>query len=150
MLTIEDLWGTIEVIVFSKVFAATEDILTPEEYDDPVFINGYLNRNDDTVKVIAQNITPLAKIRMERSSNVQIQLPSDFDINRIDSIKDIMLDHPGNCAVSLSLTSENHCKVLLQLAEKVAANDEFVGDLEELLPLENIEFQYARETVSDL
>jgi len=150
MLTVEDLWGTIEVIVFSKVFAANEEILNQEEFDDPIFINGYLNRNDEVVKIIAQNITPLSKIRMERSSNVQLELPEDFETHQINSIKDLMHHHPGNCAVSLSLTSDNNCRVLMQLSEKVAASDDFVGDLEELIPLENIEFQYARGPIPDL
>ena len=148
LLTIEDLWGTIDVIVFSKVFASSEDILNQGDFDDPVFISGYLNRNDDTVKVVAQNITPLSQIREEHSSSVLIELPEDFDYSNLDGFKNIMQHHPGNCSVYLVLTSENRCKVLIQLSDNVSACDELVNDLEEVIPLENIEFQYVKETDS--
>jgi len=148
MLTVEDLWGTIDVIVFSKVFAATEDILNQEDYDDPVFITGFLNRNDEAVKVVAQKITPLQKIREDNSSNVQIELPVDCKYDNLESIKDIIHHHPGECSVSLTIKSENNCKVLMQIKEQVRVCDEFVNELEGVIPLESVEFHYARELMS--
>ncbi|MCP4755382.1 MAG: hypothetical protein GY866_31345 [Proteobacteria bacterium] len=144
ILTLEDLWGTIDVMVFSKVFETARAILDNEEFDDPVFVAGYLNTNDESVKVVVRSITTLPAIRAERSASVSIDPPADVAPAELESIKNL-IHHPGNCAVSLSLIMENACRVQIGLREKIKADERLAADLEEIVPLENLAFRYAAQ-----
>ncbi|MFH2130590.1 MAG: DNA polymerase III subunit alpha [bacterium] len=148
ILTIEDLWGSIEVMVFSKVYASVRTILEAETFDDPVFITGYINTSDESLKVVAQTITPLPEIRAQRASIAQIDLPADFRLDRLDAVKHIIQNNPGLCDVYLSLRAENNCQVRLKLNQKIAANEDFISEIEEIVPLEKIRFYYRSESAA--
>ncbi|MBU2513076.1 DNA polymerase III subunit alpha [bacterium] len=142
-LTVEDLWGTMEVLVFSNTFKAVTDILEPEEYDNPVLISGYIKNDDDSRKLIAQSIKSIPDIRAAHSSCVNIKLPRDFKEDRLERVRALINRYPGDCSIVLTLRTENSCAVDIRLRERVLANEEFVNDLEEIIPLENLLFQYS-------
>jgi DNA polymerase-3 subunit alpha len=143
ILTVEDLWGTIDVMVFSKTYATATAILDAEEFDDPILITGYAKNDNDTTKIIARQIHSLPDIRAKQSSELQIKLPSDFHQTNLEKLRNLFLHYPGNCAVSLSIVTANSCEVHIQLEEKINACDQFVTDMEEILPLENLFFRYS-------
>ncbi|NQU66080.1 MAG: DNA polymerase III subunit alpha, partial [SAR324 cluster bacterium] len=109
ILTIEDMWGSIEVMIFSKVFATVSTFLESENFDDPVFITGYINANDDTLKVVGQTISSLAEIRAQRSAYMQIDLPANFLFDRLEALKNLVQNNPGRCDVYLSTLTKNNC-----------------------------------------
>lgn len=140
ILTIEDLWGSIEVMVFSKVFAASQSIMNAEYFDNPVLITGYVNKDKELLKVIAKSITPLPEIRAEQSSSVEIHLPLEAENDELEAIRKILALYPGNCKVGISTRTGNNCQVLIQLQEKIKPSEQFVDELEEIVPLENLFF----------
>ncbi|MCP4753238.1 MAG: hypothetical protein GY866_20295, partial [Proteobacteria bacterium] len=95
--------------------------------------------------VVARSITTLPAIRAERSASVSIDLPADIAPAETESIKNLIHHHPGNCAVSLSLVTENACRVQIGLRKKIKADERLVADLEEIVPLENLAFRYAAQ-----
>ncbi|MCP4755602.1 MAG: hypothetical protein GY866_32465, partial [Proteobacteria bacterium] len=97
------------------------------------------------VKVVARSITTLPAIRAERSASVSIDLPADVAPAELESIKNLIHHHPGNCSVSLSLVTENACRVQIGLREKIKADEQLVADLEEIVPLESLAFRYAAQ-----
>ena len=142
ILTIEDLWGTIEVMVFSKTFKKVGALLESEDFDDPILITGYINTNDESLKIIAQDIQSIPAIRAERSSIIKIRLPSECNENQLQEIKELIAKNPGDCKITISLKTENRCNVNINLENKVLTDEQFVDELEELVPLENIVFKY--------
>ncbi len=148
MLTVEDLWGTIEVLAFAKIFKEASEILNAETFDDPVLITGYIKFDDESRRLVAQSIKSVPKIRAERSALVEIKLPRGIVDDALESIRQMIQKHPGNCPVMLSLKSENNCLVDINLQEKVQADEAFVDDLEELLPLENLVFHYSSDMLA--
>ncbi len=148
MFTLEDLWGTIEVLVFAKTFKTAANILDTEDFDDPVFITGYIKNDDESRRVIAQEIVSIPTIRAEKSTDIRIVLPTDFDTQKLEAIKYLVHQFPGQCSVNLWLKSENSCRIKIQLQEKIIANEEFINELEEIIPLENLTFQYSAQTAT--
>lgn len=143
VLTVEDLWGSIEVMAFSKAFQAAAEILEAEENDDPILITGSVKNDDETCRIFANTIASIPMIRAERSASVQINLPSDVSDQKLHAVRSLIEQHPGECAVELVLITNDHCQVDLQLAQKILAGEDFVNDLEEIIPLEHIRFKYA-------
>ena len=63
---VRDFWGTIDVMVFSKVFSGAESILRKGGKSAPILISGYANTdNDDQLKIIAQKIEILEELFAE-------------------------------------------------------------------------------------
>lgn len=145
ILTLEDLWGSIEVMVFSKVFATVQSFLESGSFDDPILVTGYVNSNDDTLKVVAQTITPLPVIRAERATSMQIDLPASTRPDRLNAVRQVIESNQGGCRVFLSVVSENNCRVRVKLNRGVDANEDFVNEMEDLIPLENLQFNYRSE-----
>jgi DNA polymerase-3 subunit alpha len=57
--TLEDLKGSAEVIVFSDVYAASQEIIKMEK---PFFVIGQVDTDGETVKIIARQIIPLESV----------------------------------------------------------------------------------------
>ncbi len=142
-LTVEDLWGTLDVLVFSNSFKTATEILEPEEYDNPVLISGYIKNDDESRKLIAQTIRSIPEIRAAHSSCVNIKFPRNLAENELERVKALIERYPGDCSIMLTLRTENSCAVDIRLKERVQANEDFVNDMEEIFPLENLLFQYS-------
>jgi DNA polymerase III subunit alpha len=142
ILTVEDLWGTIEVMVFSRAYNEVRELLEKEDHDDPVLIDGHISHGDDTPRVVAQSIAALPSIRADRSTTIQIKLPQTTDPERLQAIKKLIGRHPGHCSVQFALHTTNRCRVTVGLKEKVKASEAFVDELESFLPIEHFRFQY--------
>lgn len=145
MLTVEDLWGSIEVLAFAKIFKKSADILEAEAFDDPVLISGYIKNDDESRRLVAQSIRSIPKIRAELSSRIEIRLPDNDALEKLNYIKGLIHNHPGECSISMTLETDNQCKVNIDLEEKILADEDFIDEMEEIIPLENLIFHYNTE-----
>ena len=146
ILTLEDLWGTIEVLVFPKTFEAFQDLLNQEELDDPVFISGYINssKEDSSVNIVADEIISLPLLRCENTKRMNIGLPAEADEKMLQTIKDKMDKYPGDCKINLNLETEENCRINIAIPQTVVVSEELINELEEILPVDNFSFQYAK------
>ena len=69
--TIEDLHGAVEVTVFSRVFAAASDLLAE---DRTVLVQGQVQKDEQSVKLIAETIIPLEKAEEHWTASVHLSL----------------------------------------------------------------------------
>jgi DNA polymerase-3 subunit alpha len=143
-LTVEDLWGSMDVTVFAKTYKAAASILDPENFDDPVLISGYIKNEDDSRTLIAQSIVSIPRIRAEQCTQVNFLLPDTLSDKELETIKLIVERHPGACQVELFVQTQNKCRVRIWLSDKINPGEEFVSDLEEVLPLKNLLFLYSK------
>ncbi|MDR3564015.1 MAG: DNA polymerase III subunit alpha [Negativicutes bacterium] len=72
---LEDFTGQVEVVVFARIFEKTSRLLL---VDTPVVVSGRLNISDETVKVIADNISPF-----DAASEVRLKLHSHQETPQI-------------------------------------------------------------------
>ncbi len=131
--TLEDMTGSIEVLVFPKVMEKSLPFLTDDRI---VQVIGRLSDKDEEFKLIADEIKELpsddlynmALSEMERSKQVVIHMQSLANMEALNKIKDILQKHPGNVQVFLSVGSGRLAKKI-KTQSQVAMSNELMAEL---------------------
>jgi DNA polymerase-3 subunit alpha len=131
--TLEDLQGTVEVIVFPDLFKTVGDLIAPERL---IRITGTIDRGDKGTKIRGTKIEPLADVQAQTIKRIHIRLPANPDVKeRLPRLLDVFKRHPGTTAVSLTFRTESALEAetapLPHLT--VSATEHFVADVEEVL-----------------
>jgi DNA polymerase-3 subunit alpha len=103
---LEDLTGTVEVIVFPRIYREKAGILTP---DVSVLVRGRVNfsTRDDEVKIIAENLSGLGEsVHTANSGSLCIKVPGTEDERYLKNIQDILQCYPGRASVYLMFESK--------------------------------------------
>ncbi len=128
-ITIEDLYGTVEVIVFPKDYERVRDMLNPES---KLFVRGRVNMEEDRGgKLICQKIIPFDQIPCE----LWIRFPdiAAFEAEE-ERLYQILLPFDGKDAICIYATKEKQLKRLPQSksvdARKIMAQNilSYLGD----------------------
>jgi DNA polymerase-3 subunit alpha len=132
-LTVEDLHGTVEVIVFPDVYKTVQEWIAPEGL---IRVTGIIDRGDKGTKLRAAKIEPLAEVQKRAVKQVRIRLSDRPDaLDQLLRLREVFQRHPGEAAVSLSLQMdaalEAETAPLPNLT--VAPSEHFVSDIEEVL-----------------
>ncbi len=91
---LEDLDGQIEVLVFPRAFEECQNLL---EVDRAVLINGKCEVEEENVKVIGDQVTPLDAMREARADAVQIKLDGVLlDEEMVDRVRAMIEAHKGS------------------------------------------------------
>jgi DNA polymerase-3 subunit alpha len=132
-LTLEDLQGVVEVIVFPDLYKNAADLIVPERL---VRVTGTVDRGDKGTKIRGSKIEPLADVQAQTIKRVHIRLKGHPDVmEQLPRLREVFLRHPGPTTVSLTLrmdpTLEAETAPLPQLT--VTPSERFVEDVEEVL-----------------
>ncbi|MFS8501574.1 MAG: OB-fold nucleic acid binding domain-containing protein, partial [Caldicoprobacter sp.] len=100
-ITLEDLYGSVEVIVFPSTYEKYRPLL---EEDSAVIINGRLSlREDEDPKIILDEVRPLVRTSKNKRLYLKIEKGSRIDIDR--QICPILRRYHGNIPVYLFIES---------------------------------------------
>lgn len=137
-ITIEDLYGPMELLVFPKVLKDYNDLL---ELEDMVIVEGNLSvREDDDVKIIAEKVTSLKEMS-NRSPKLYLRLTQQQLETDMDNIKMILEDYYGDSRVYIYVENKNaEKKSAFSLGKdcEVSVSDELLNKLSEYLGNENV------------
>jgi DNA polymerase-3 subunit alpha len=98
---LEDLGGSMEVMVFPKTMADHGHKLAD---DVIVLVKGRIDRREDLPKVICQDIEVLRTVELDEAKPVRVQLPLErVRPETIDELKGLLAAHPGDSEVFLHL-----------------------------------------------
>ena len=131
--TLEDLQGTVEVIVFPDLFKTVGDLIAPERL---VRVTGTIDRGDKGTKIRGAKIEPLADVQTQSIKRIHIRLATKPEVkDQLPRLLDVFKRHPGATAVSLTFRTESSLEAetapLPHLT--VSATEHFVADVEEVL-----------------
>lgn len=132
-LTIEDLQGTTEVIVFPDLFKTAGEMMTPEHI---VRITGTIDRGDKGTKLRGSKIEPLADVQTQSIKRIRIRLTDHPDVReQLPRLADIFRRHPGSTTVSMLFRTEARLEAETNPLPNltVCPSDHFVSDVEEVL-----------------
>jgi DNA polymerase III subunit alpha len=132
-LTVEDLHGSVEVIVFPDLYQTASALITAESV---VQITGTLDRGEKATRIKATQVLSLADLMVSGYSRVTIQVSSDdASSHALLQLREVLHRHPGACPVFLALTISNHSESLIAVGPelRVLPNDRLVGDVEALI-----------------
>lgn len=131
--TLEDLTGSIEVLVFPKVMEKSLPFLADDKI---VQVVGRLSDKDEEFKLIADTITELpndelyamALAEMEKNKTVVLHMNSLANMPVLNKIKDILQKHPGNVQVYLSVGTGRAARKI-KTQSLVGMNNELMMEL---------------------
>jgi len=139
--SLEDLSGVAEVIVFSDLYKSASLLLKSE---DPVFIKGKVDAGEESAKVIASEILPFEQAVKKLTTSIHLRLRCE-GLRREDlvAIKEIFQDCRGTCPAYLHLVLPGEKEAVIDLGEEWRLNstDRLVQRLQDLLGYEAVSFQ---------
>ena len=148
--TIEDLTGTVEVTIFSDVYATVVNIL---KSDDPLLITGKLERGEKGAKILVQaqkeggnawqqknrgpagDVKLLSEARSQTTKKVCFNLHlDDMPLERLDGLKGIIERHHGTIPAFISFAMAPRGTATMQLPAEmyVMPNDDLRLEVERL------------------
>jgi DNA polymerase III subunit alpha len=128
---LEDLEGSIEVMFFPATYA---QVALNVAEDAIVAIKGRTDARDDTVKLIASELTVLDTTAAPRGPVLVRMAPARCTPPLIDRLKDVLATHPGTTDVHLQLVNGDRERVLrLGDGYRVTPSPALMGDLKALL-----------------
>ncbi len=107
---IEDLESSIEAVIFPNIYQENASILVEDKI---IIIKGRLDKKDDEVKIIAEEIkeldrdnTEVEQSRDDGESFLCLNLtPTELDTTTVEKINEILKAHPGDSNVYLKIKS---------------------------------------------
>jgi len=132
-MTLEDLQGTVEVIVFPDLFKTVGELIAPERL---IRVTGTIDRGDKGTKIRGTKIEPLADVQTQSIKRIHIRLATKPEVkDQLPRLLDVFKRHPGATAVSLTFRTESALEAetapLPHLT--VSATESFLADVEEVL-----------------
>lgn len=155
-LGVEDMSGTIEVIVWPDLYSKSDHILSNET---PIVITGYIDKSDKGIKVISKAIFSIEDVTeemlKEASTSVKAQkwnngngsskraepkhrslvltMNKDTEPERLKKLQDIFSKHSGDCNVYLKIISPDKWETVLSTDLKVMPSEEMLLKINEVL-----------------
>ena len=103
---IEDQLGSVELMVFPDVYGKCSPFL---KTDDPLLVTGILEVGEESCKIRATDVSPLGSLKETHSRRVSFILDaSRASREQLQSLKEIIGRHPGECPARLQVVIPGH------------------------------------------
>jgi DNA polymerase-3 subunit alpha len=159
-LTIEDLFGTIEVIVFPDTYRDFQNIIA---LDTPLIVSGYTDKTEKGLKVIARKIFSIdqdnlakeletgnnsqskhsgagrlrpngsAKITTSQFKSLIFTLKNTASPETLPKLNEIFSKYTGDCPVYLKIVSPQNWETILKTERSVIPSKELISEAENIL-----------------
>ncbi len=115
--TIEDMHGSVEITVFSRLYNAVKDLLVD---DFPILVEGMVQKDEQSVKLIADTIVPIEKAEETWTTSVHFNLEiSRTDKADLRDLYEILSVHPGSSRAYLHLRSLENTDSIIELPDSL-------------------------------
>jgi len=135
-ITIEDLHGHCEVLVFSKVFGECEHII---KGDDPILVRGAPMLEGDErgteVKIRATGFESLSEARARKTKRMEMAVPVyALNNDKLERLKELLVANRGDIPARLTITNPHVFETVIALPEtlKVNPTDELLIRVDQL------------------
>jgi len=135
VITLEDAIGSVETVVFPEAYQRAAGLLEPGTL---VLVRGKLERDDETVRIIATEIAPLESVRERLAREIAIHLKTPADRNTLESLGQIFARHRGDRKILFEVeTGEppNRLRVRVDVSSqiRVRPSSALISEVEELV-----------------
>jgi DNA polymerase-3 subunit alpha len=133
--TVEDAQGGVEVIAFPETYQRSASLI---ESGTMVLVRGKLERDDETVRIIATEITPIETVRERIAREVAIHLKQPADRGTLESLGEIFSRHRGDRKVSFEVETgqgSNRLRVKVDVSSqiRVRPSPTLIAEVEQLV-----------------
>ena len=134
VLSLEDRGGSIEVVVFPKTYERCAPVLATDRL---VLVAGKLDKDEETARIMADDIRPIESLDTSVGRTLSIHLSSPrHDRNTLEALAELFTTHrgPGPVRVQLDLTERTPAlRVRARLTEaRVRASEHLVLAVEKI------------------
>jgi DNA polymerase-3 subunit alpha len=117
-LTLEDIVGAVEIVIFPEVFSQCSHLVTSNE---PIIVQGMVKKDERGGKIIADAVDSLNTARNKYTDSARIHLPANrLNRTKFDALKEILLNFHGSCPVLLTLHFEGRGEVDIEIQKDLA------------------------------
>jgi len=138
VVTLEDMEGSMEVLVFPECYRQYGAALVPES---AVMVCGEISRREDTPRLVAAEIYPLSEAPRLFAKRISLHIPAaGLDEQRLATVREMLRVHPGNVPVGICLLFPSGEKVFLDADEsmRVTPSEELIARLQHALGEESV------------
>ena len=115
-LTIEDMKGFVEVILFPEVFKAALPCLRG---GDPILVKGILDLSEEHIKIKATEVHPLLEQPSSSMNPLHFKISlASFTSSQLADLKKVILAHRGSCNVLLHFIDGNDQETIVALSDQ--------------------------------
>ena len=132
---LEDEAGSVETVVFPEAFAKHQQMIRA---DAMLVVRGRFEKDDDTCRLVASEITTVELMREKLAREVQIRLTMPpHDRATLEALAEMLSRHRGDRRVSLEIIETRAdgkaYRVKATAPQRVRASDRLVSDVEGLV-----------------
>ena len=113
--TIEDSQGGVEVIAFPETYQRSAALI---ESGTLVLVRGKLERDDESIRLLASEIAPLDSLRERVTREVKIRLKAPAN-GVLQALLDIVSRHRGDRKVSFEVETAGHLRVRMDVSSQI-------------------------------
>jgi len=140
-ITLEDLSGSLEVVIFPETYARCSEYL---KNDDPIHVTGAVEHGEKGAKIMASDIVLLRDLIERETRRVNFNIEAQgVDQAKLDTLKGIICRYQGGCRSLLHLEIENNSRVTIKLPDqyKVSASEELTVEVKNLFGYNAVSFE---------
>jgi len=131
--TLEDMFGSVEVVVFPSVYETDGDLFVE---DAALIVEGEAQVKEKGLSILAEKVVPLERAEEEWSASLQLVLGTDpSEKDKPALVQNILSRYPGNCKVFIKMVIPEKSQVVLELPDRLKVNvcPELLRELKALL-----------------
>ena len=141
IVTLEDLHGTVEVLVFPSTFSKAASLI---KQDAIVFIKGRLTMREEDPKIVANEVAALDSVRMKYTKAVVVKLvTAGLEAVTLDKLKRVLSRYPGKVPVYLNFAGPDGKGTLISIGRNFAVepHEGLVRDIEKIFGADVVTFK---------
>ncbi|KKT86186.1 MAG: polymerase III, alpha subunit protein [Candidatus Collierbacteria bacterium GW2011_GWA2_44_99] len=127
--TLQDDTGTIDCIIFPKLFAENPQIWIE---DSPLVVKGKVDNREDKLQIVAESVTLIDLKRTPPELQHEIFIKSGTPKEVMQTVSDLLKRHPGEHEMVIVIQSANNIKKIT-LPHRVDFTDDLAKQVEKIL-----------------
>lgn len=122
---VEDDTGALDLVVFPKIFQRTRNFWIDHK---PLLITGRVDNKDESPAIIVESIE--TEDTVDQNKRVYIRIPKSFSKSDLNTLKNLLLENPGDKKVTLIFEDDKYSRIDLNIG--INWNEKFAQKIKEL------------------
>jgi DNA polymerase-3 subunit alpha len=138
---LDDVGGTVEIVVFPEAFAKHAALI---ESDAMLLVRGKLEKDEESARIVASELMPLAALKERTTREVVIHLgQATQGRNTLEAVAELLSRHRGDRRVLLELDVKGPrpMRVRADVAQRVRPSEKLVAELEQICGTGTVELR---------
>ncbi|MBU1038033.1 MAG: DNA polymerase III subunit alpha [Candidatus Omnitrophica bacterium] len=141
IVTLEDLDGSVETLVFPATFAKASPLI---KLDAVVFMKGRLSLREEEPKIIVNEVSALESVKMKYTKAISIELlTAGLEMSALDKLKRVLSRYPGGVPAYLKFVKPDGTKSVVTMGNNflIEPHEGLVRDIEKIFGQDVVNFR---------